>query len=58
MNSLDHFDETFEPALIEEMNKFGELKYFNEGGCHYELRKLYSYDAHCCKGNCQSILNG
>ncbi len=31
MNSLDHFDETFEPTLIEEMNKFGELKYFNEG---------------------------
>jgi CRP/FNR family transcriptional regulator len=31
MNSLDHFGETFEPALIEEMNKFGELKYFKEG---------------------------
>ena len=31
MDSLDHFDETFEPALREEMNKFGELKYFNEG---------------------------
>ena len=31
MNSLDHFGKTFEPALIEEMNKFGELKYFKEG---------------------------
>ena len=30
MDSLDHFDETFEPALIEEMDKLGELKYFNE----------------------------
>ncbi len=31
MNSVDHFGKTFEPALIEEMNKFGELKYFKEG---------------------------
>ena len=31
MDSLDHFDETFEPALVEEMNKLGQLKYFNEG---------------------------
>ncbi len=31
MNSVDHFGKTFEPALLEEMNKFGELKYFKEG---------------------------
>jgi CRP/FNR family transcriptional regulator len=31
MNSLVNFDATFEPALVREMNQFGELKYFKEG---------------------------
>ncbi len=31
MNSLEHFGDTFEPALLKEMNKFGEIKYFKEG---------------------------
>ena len=31
MNSLVSFDETFEPALVKEMNQFGERKHFKEG---------------------------
>ena len=31
MNSLVSFDATFEPALVKEMNQFGERKYFKEG---------------------------
>ncbi len=31
MNKSNGFDSTFEPALIKEMEQFGELKYFKEG---------------------------
>ena len=31
MNSLEHFGDTFEAALVKEMNKFGDIKYFKEG---------------------------
>lgn len=31
MNNLVSFEATFEPALVKEMNQFGELKYFKEG---------------------------
>ncbi len=31
MNTATSFDSTFEPALIKEMQQYGELKYFKEG---------------------------
>ncbi len=31
MNTATSFDSTFEPALIKEMQEYGELKYFKEG---------------------------
>lgn len=31
MDILTHFEATFEPALIKEINQFGELKHFKEG---------------------------
>lgn len=31
MNIVSSFDSTFEPALIKEMEEFGELKYFQDG---------------------------
>lgn len=31
MDNIISFDSTFEPALIKEMQQFGELKYFKEG---------------------------
>ncbi|HSN60140.1 MAG TPA: Crp/Fnr family transcriptional regulator [Ferruginibacter sp.] len=31
MDNITSFDSTFEPALIKEMQQFGELKYFKEG---------------------------
>lgn len=31
MNTITAFDSTFEPALIKEMQEFGELKHFKEG---------------------------
>lgn len=31
MNNKTSFDSTFEPALIKEMDQFGEIKYFEEG---------------------------
>ena len=31
MDSLTQFDSVFEPALIKEINQFGELKHFKEG---------------------------
>ncbi len=31
MNNTISFDETFEPALIKEMQQFGEIKHFKEG---------------------------
>ena len=39
MNPLNYFDALFEPALIREINEFGELKHFKEGDIIMDYEK-------------------
>ena len=39
MDTATSFDSTFEPALIKEMQEFGELKYFKEGDIIVDYNK-------------------